>query len=289
MSEMLPTTLAQIEEFAANQQAEIQNLKTALEAQQNAHNRLLELMAPSYCKPPSLAAPPYFSGDRKKAKGFLMQIENFFRVDHSRFQTESQKVSFIISFFRDTALDWITPYVETHSPILDNYQIFISAFKNSFLNLDSKNAESEIFKLKQGKAPVSLLVSNFQRLAFEADISGKALFPLFYRALNEDIKDEISKLARPDTIEKYYELATQIDNRIFERKQERRSSSVSVPRPTKPDPKEEPMILDSTRYTKLSAEERKRRRDQNLCRYCGSDEHLITACPLRPGKGGARA
>lgn len=34
---------------------------------------------------------------------------------------------------------------------------------------------------------------------------------------------------------------------------------------------------------RLSAEERQRRRRENLCLYCGASSHLIAACPTRPG------
>jgi hypothetical protein len=151
-------------------------------------------------------------------------------------------------------------------------------------------AERELLLLKQKGRSASALVSDFQRLAMEIKWSEEALFSLFYQALNEEVKDEICKCNRPDTIEEYYTLAIKIDNRLFERRQEKKTGFFQKPTPivptrntsvTNPDA----MIIGSTRsHGPLTQEERLHRKTNGLCMYCGSSEHFIDSCTLKPNK-----
>lgn len=43
-----------------------------------------------------------------------------------------------------------------------------------------------------------------------------------------------------------------------------------------------PMEIDSIKRGPLTAEEKRRRKDLNLCGYCGAASHLIKDCPLAP-------
>jgi hypothetical protein len=49
-----------------------------------------------------------------------------------------------------------------------------------------------------------------------------------------------------------------------------------------------PMELDASRRNGITPEERQRRKDDNLCLYCGSPEHYNATCPLRPNRPGRR-
>ncbi|TLD19215.1 hypothetical protein PspLS_10046 [Pyricularia sp. CBS 133598] len=43
----------------------------------------------------------------------------------------------------------------------------------------------------------------------------------FYQGLKSEVKDEVSKLDRPEDFLEYVELAIKFDNRIYERRQEK--------------------------------------------------------------------
>ncbi|PTB51012.1 hypothetical protein M431DRAFT_511127 [Trichoderma harzianum CBS 226.95] len=45
---------------------------------------------------------------------------------------------------------------------------------------------------------------------------------LYYQGLNSDVKDELSRDEKPDTLDKLAEKATRIDKRQFQRRQERK-------------------------------------------------------------------
>ena len=154
--------------------------------------------------------------------------------------------------------------------------------------------------IKQGNRPCSHLVSDFQRLIMEAgwSITAPSVFEIFYKALNEDVKDEIAKQDRPVTTNEYFKMAIKIDNRLFERKQEKRqdNSAKSTPKKFKDSSngsykprkstgmnvKTPSSNLMATGRPKLTEEEKARRKQKGLCIYCGESGHILKNCPARP-------
>jgi hypothetical protein len=107
---------------------------------------------------------------------------------------------------------------------------------------------------------------------------------MFRWGLRDDIKTLLLNLSKPIT------QAIDYDNRLFEQRQERRllfgsyrtdyttptrqtSSSTSTP---------EPMQIDTSRVRKLTEEEKERCHREHLCFYCGSKDHSLNNCPLKP-------
>ena len=248
-----------------------------------------QLQLPSR-KEPKVASPEFFVGNRKRSRAFLLQLRNVFRAQPERFTTDSIKVTYAISFLRDIAFDWVAPFIEGNHHMLDDYLNFEANFVLAFGDTDRKHlAERELLLLRQGWRSASALVSDFQRLAMEVQWTDDSLFPLFYQSLSDEVKDEICKLDRPATIEEYYSLAVRIDNRLFERRNEKKLSY--YPRPvvikseavssSHDDP--DAMVIGSTRpQGPLSPKERQRRFQDQLCLYCGSSSHKVNLCPVRP-------
>lgn len=242
-----------------------------------------------------VAAPITFHGNRKTARTFLLQLKNNFQAQPNRFSTDSNKIAFAISYLRDAAFDWIAPLIEQGKHIDLTFVEFEEQFNANWCDIDAqKKAEDAIFNIKQRNRPVNAMVADFQRLAYESKISDSALFPLFYRALNDDIKDELSKIERPALIDEYFKLAISIDNRLYERKREkssfRPSKSMSTTSNAPPNSRQpNDMIIDNVqRREPLTVQEKQRRKDNNLCLYCGSNSHLLPECTVKPGKGKAR-
>lgn len=96
----------------------------------------------------------------------------------------------------------------------------------------------------------------------------------------------------PDSLSAFVSLVIKIDNRLFDRRQERRRDEKAY-RPTRvirADP-HDPMDVDATAvvaHKKLTLEERKRRMDNKLCLYCGEPNHIATNCPKKSGNGKVR-
>ena len=279
----------------------LQEFKRIIERQQDEINSLKQVHSvQSRSKPdqsqagrePKVASPEFFSGNRKKARFFLLQLKNVFLAQPERFSSDNNRVAYAISFLRDVAFEWISPYLETNSMMLTSFEAFEEAFNIAFSDVDRRrNSEKELLSLKQGKRPVSALVSEFQRLAFETKMNADALFPLFYQTLNEDVKDELCKCERPETIDEYYRLAIRIDDRLFERRKEKRLNlpptfqRTFLSRPSPTPSESTAMIVDNVqRRGPLSKSEKERRIKEDLCMYCGAKDHKVLTCPVKPNK-----
>jgi len=152
---------------------------------------------------------------------------------------------------------------------------------------------------------------------------------LFYSGLPDRLKDEIARVGKPLTLHGLQALCQEIDARYWECKDEiaRTTKSQSTPSPAKSSDsggnssksdKEKskasntssPTAAGSSKTTnnlsssssnrpdltnklgkdgKLTADERKRRLDNNLCMFCGGPSHFADNCPKKAKKAKARA
>ena len=316
-----------LDELLRNQAASVSSLQAELTELKNLQGSSSNSKQSKEPKEPKLAPPETFKGDRKQSTNFLLQLQNNFDGQPTRFETDGQKVAYAISHLQGDAFNWVKPLLKENKPEVRTYSAFKDAFEKAFNDIDlRKRAENRIFNLKQGKRAASTMVAEFRTLAYEANLDESVLFHAFYQALNEDVKDELSKIERPDTIQKYYDKAIAIDDRLFERRLEKAFKQVPIPSLTRhrngprrqvqfdrstygfqnvhrappfgpsnqggrnqegqaPATEPTPMVIDaleSRHRQPLSQEERKRRQDNNLCLYCGSDTHLLKNCPLKP-------
>ena len=91
-------------------------------------------------------------------------------------------------------------------------------------------------------------------------------------------------LSDPTTLSEAVTHAVRCDNRLFERRQECRSSSrpfrVDAATPIRQNNASfpEPMQIDASKVLKLSQEEKDRRRKEDLCLYCGEKGHRVHNC-----------
>jgi hypothetical protein len=123
-----------------------------------------------------------------------------------------------------------------------------------------------------------------------------ALVRQFQWGLREDIKNLLLTLNDAASLSKAITQVVECDNRLFLRRQEKKGNlsnfqPMVFPSPsplnngfhdTRPD---DPMQVDATQIKgPLSYEERKRRKREGLCFYCGSKDHKLPDCPKKPIK-----
>ena len=157
--------------------------------------------------------------------------------------------------------------------------------------------------VKQGASAANYR-SEFDSIAQYLTWDESALRSQYYEGLKADVKDALSYCAdEPEDYKAYQDLTIRLDDRIYERKKESRTKKpprshappgAAARKPSQAYTKQtttyvaqrddgpQPMDLDGTRSPKfkpLTNAEKQRRREHNLCLYCGGEGHRAGACP----------
>lgn len=249
---------------------------------------------------PRVPTPDRFLGERSKFRAFRNACELYFALQPHTFSLEATKVGFVISLLQGEPQSWAHRLLEQKAECLSNLTSFFSAMAQLYEDpQQTASAEAALYALQQGRRAVEDYVSEFRRWAFDTNLSNAALRYQFHMGLSEPLKDELARVGVPPTLETLIDLSIQIDRRLREQRLERAStpsrpvwmlprvpssSYPAPPAPATPAPDTpEPMQLGLLRPS-LTVEERQRRRQQNLCLYCGGSGHYVRSCPVKPRK-----
>ena len=266
---------------------------------------------------PKVSQPEYFYGHRNKLSSFITQITMVIALQPSRFTTELSKILYAGSFLRETAFLWFQPHV-TATPASDfmgSFDLFCEELRKTFGDPDEEaSAERHLYVLRQ-KGSAASYIAEFMRHAVLVKWNDQAMAAQFYRGLKDIIKDELARVGRPKDLRELQQAVVRIDTRLFERQVEkgdlstrtdynrnqypnqrtsftktqttfqRPSSGYQATTVTRPAehlragfPSSKPNGF--TRRGKLNPAEYQRRKDNNLCLYCGEKGHLVLQCPL---------
>ena len=237
-------------------------------------------------KEPRVSLPEKFDGTRSKFRGFINQVQLITMLQPDRYPTEESKVGLVGTLLTGSALSWFAPLFEQRSPILSNFETFLAALTEAFGEHDkARVALNKIYALRQGSRSVSVYASEYRQLAADINWGEQALMDQFYRGLRDDVKDLLLNFPDPCTLDEAINQAVRCDNRLFQRYQDRRSSSFSrqsIPTAITKNHNSyqgiEDMQIDATRFKPLTQEENKRRFEENLCLYCGEPGHRANDC-----------
>jgi hypothetical protein len=241
---------------------------------------------------PKVRLPEKFSGDRKSFRGFLSQLELVFRVKAVDYSSDMLKISTFGTLLDGKALKWFLPYLEKGLVDTMTWKEFVVRATETFgESCRVLNAESHLMNLVQHGSLIDY-ITEFTALAIDLNWSENALISHFRRGLSPGILDLMVAYDVPGTLNELITLATQIDGRIWENKQIRKSRSMqperNQTRPTRPPAPRPPSVrvsdameIDASRRGPIDAKERNRRVQNNLCLYCGNDGHRLKDCPSR--------
>lgn len=225
--------------------------------------------------------PQEFHGKREHTSTFIAQCRLSLRS--TPFAPEDQKIAFVCSYLRGTAFKWYAN-LEKMKQVPATADLLFDRISEAFGESDTQEkARTELDKLRQTKSCASY-TTEFNRLITEIGYTDPvAIIDLYKKGLKENVKDLMLTLTLKNTVAEYQKDAIACDVRLFQRAQEQRSSkpaSTSTPRPPAPTPKTDgptPMEIDSVSTRpkgKVSDEEKKRRKELNLCPYDGE-----STCP----------
>jgi len=243
--------------------------------------------------------------------------------------THRARVTFTQPYLKGMALKWFEPDLlnstNPHACLLwmDNYAQFVSELKSNFgPHNPIRDAEHQLdnLSMKEGQK-INKYVVEFNCLTGQVHGYGDgALHHIFYSGLPDHIKDEISRIGKPRTLDGYHTLMQTIDARYWECKSEvacqtkssTSSSSNSTSKGnssassnskgktkekdnknkssdkaksssgTKPTSSETPTHLGKD--GKLTKEERQRHIKDKLCMFCGQPGHMARDCPKSTSK-----
>ncbi|KAI2657474.1 Transposon Tf2-9 polyprotein [Labeo rohita] len=142
-------------------------------------------------------------------------------------------------------------------------------------------------ELRQGNRSVTDYSIEFRTLAAECGWNSEAQWDMFLYGLSDFIKDEIYSLELPTGVDSLIDLAIRVDTRL-----QRRGQRTPLGLPVTPQghfssfpgetvlslPDPEPMQMGRSR---LSQQEKQRRRERGLCLYCGAAGHIAAQCPVK--------
>ena len=190
--------------------------------------------------------PDTFDGtDPKKLRTFLVQCELVYSDQPKAFQLDRSKITFAKFYLKGMALEWFEPdLLDTGDPAncphwMDNWVAFIAELQSTFgPHNPVTDTEHQLnhLQMKDGHR-VTRYIMDFNQLASQVRGYGDgALQHYFYTGLPDQIKDELSQIGKPWTLDGLRALSQEIDACYWEHKDKlarsSKSQSTSSPKPS---------------------------------------------------------
>ncbi|GAA6005336.1 hypothetical protein JCM11491_002662 [Sporobolomyces phaffii] len=258
--------------------------------------------------------PETFDGSRSKdVRTFIAQIDSYVR-DTPEWTDEHHKVRVCSSFLRGQAHRFVSSHLalsehELEKPEhawLRDFDAYKAKLLTTFSDPDQAASDArKLVRLRQTGA-AWIYVAQFRRLSHSLNWGSNALKFYFIEGLSEEIKDELARLDKVEDFEKLVDRVVTLDNRAFYRRLERNGNARASLTPHRapaslpsalPVAAEDRMQIDASRKVAsnaagsrargpLTPSEKRYRKVNNLCGYCGSKGHCANDndCPALKAK-----
>ncbi|ROL45085.1 Retrotransposon-derived protein PEG10 [Anabarilius grahami] len=228
-----------------------------------------------------MAKPAPYSGSAEDCSGFLLQCALVLEMQPHLYPSDTSKVAFIISQLQGKALQWADSIWSQNSPVTQSYSTFVSHFREVFGKPVSDSSIGEkLYNLKQVSMSVNDYTLQFRTLVASSGWNKQALITTYRQGLDPRVWLHLAAYEDSIGLERFIQLSIRFASRMQSYIEEHqgqplfntllhRSEPVSPP-----EPASEPMQVENSR---LSTTEHQRRLTLNLCLYCGSPGHDISA------------
>ena len=182
-----------------------------------------------------LEPPTKYTRKKEELIGFLTALCSYFHLYSAQFYIVASRILFAASRldsntlrqFKPTQRDFLLKLADKRNEfttaIFESYKRFEKELRKVFKDTDKKRYTQERLALLHQTKSASTYATQFRQDSLQASINDEGLIQLFYKGLKEEVKDELYRLNRPATLDKYIEIAIQIDDRLYIQKQQKKN------------------------------------------------------------------
>ncbi|KAI2647999.1 Transposon Tf2-9 polyprotein [Labeo rohita] len=231
----------------------------------------------------SFALPNKFDGTAEQCKGFVRQVKLYFEYQQDHFESEEKRCAFLMTLLTGRALDWASAVWDADPQLKKSVEYFLLQIQEVFeYPAGGRDISTQLIHAKQGNRTAAEYAIEFRTLAAQSGWNDVSLKAIFYNSLHIDLQTELACRRENSSFSELINLTIKIDN-LMRQSPKQHSSKSNRHMPSTCDhateqPLSEPMQLNASR---LSEDERIRRRLNHLCFYCGGPGHRSNGCSLK--------
>ncbi|KAI2648976.1 Transposon Tf2-9 polyprotein [Labeo rohita] len=281
-----PAEVSNLQAAFAYQSELLKNYQEQLTKLQSVNEHLthyVRALPPPMPSTVSFALPTKFDGTAEQCKGFIRQVKLYFDYQLEQFESEEKRCAFLMTLLTGRALDWASAVWDADSQFKRSVDYFLQQIQEVFeYPAGGRDISNQIIHARQGNRTAADYAIEFRTLAAQSGWNDVSLKAVFYNSLNSDLQTELACRRENSSFSELVNLAIKLDNLMRQTPKQRSAKSYHRNSPSSSSVTEqvpiEPMQINASR---LSEEERTRRRQNHLCFYCGEPGHRSTGCPLK--------
>jgi hypothetical protein len=253
------------------------HVKTKKELEQAISNLIVTRNAPNI----KVNKPKEFTGIRAESYSFIAQCKLVFSASPAMYASSEGCIAYVASFLRQDAFKWFEATISRPERTFENFTEFTEFFFATFGENDSITEEAALdalATLTQSKS-CQAYTNKFLSLIVRTRYDEYARMVQYKRGLKPEIRQHLLGIKPAASFAELSQQAITFDDQLFSLKKKKGFSTVY--HSTSSSSHATPMDIDafqaspakfSNRPPTLDDAERKRRRELNLCRYCGSSQ-----------------